>query len=175
MALLFLTVHTTKKSAALSAAPLETININQNYEPYLPQVLSASSARIIAQDARPAIVDNFFKKYRSPMVGLGKDIVLSSDRYKIPYGYLPAIAQCEGNAGLAMPPDSYNTWGWAIYGELVTKFPNWQYAIDAVAKGLRREYFDLGLDTPEKIMPKYTPPSTGSWAFCVNKFLAELP
>ena len=108
------------------------------------------------------------------MYGLARDIILSADRYQIPYGYLPAIAACEGALGRKIPQNSYNTWGWGIYGGKITSFPSWQYAIDAVSKGLKAEYFAKGLDTPEKIMAKYTPPSQGSWAICVNKYLEEL-
>ena len=80
----------------------------------------------------------------------------------------------ESNLGKTIPNDSYNAWGYGVYGGKVTKFNSWEEAIERVSRGLRRDYFDHGLDTPEKIMPKYTPPSDGSWAFCVNTFLQEL-
>lgn len=177
IAILALTIYTTKDSTAAASQPVENLNIVQeSYNTYTatPDIAAAPSAMIVAKDARAALVDNFFKKYSAPMSGLGQDIVLAADKYKIPYGYLPAIAQCEGNLGKSIPNNSFNSWGWGIYGTTMTKFASWQDAIETVSKGLRQQYFDFGLDTPEKIMPKYTPPSQGSWANCVNTFLAEL-
>jgi hypothetical protein len=177
IALLFLMVYTSKNSNAAASAPLEEINyFQESYASYntLPSSLPNLKAEVVAGDARPIIIDNFFQRYSSPMVGLGKDIVRAADTYKIPYGYLPAIGQCEGGAGKVIPLDSHNTWGWGIYGDTITRFASWQEAIMTVSKGLKENYFDLGLDTPEKIMAKYTPPSQGSWAFCVRKFMDEL-
>lgn len=177
VAILALTIYTTRNSAAATNTPLENLTmIQESYNAYTatPEILGVSSAMIVAKDGRISLVDNFFKKYASPMFGLGKDIVEAADRNKIPFGYLPAIAQCEGNLGKTIPNNSFNTWGWGIYGNTMTKFNSWQDAIETVSKGLRTQYFDLGLNTPEKIMPKYTPPSQGSWANCVNTFLEEL-
>ncbi len=136
--------------------------------------LPADISTIKEYDARTELIDKYFQKYGSPLTGLGKDIVLAADRYQIPYNYLPAIAACEGSLGTAIPYNSYNTWGWGIYGDLVTSFSSWQEAIEVISQGLKEDYFNQGLDTPEKIMPKYTPPSKGSWAVCVNQYLQEL-
>ena len=177
VAILALTVYTTKDSAAAANTPLENIlSISQSSDSYnaSPKILGVSSAMIVAKDGRADILDNYFKKYNSPMAGLGSAIVESADRHKIPFGYLAAIGQCEGNLGKTIPHNSYKTWGWGIYGTTMTKFSSWEEAIETVSKGLRKNYFDLGLDTPEKIMPKYTPPSQGSWAICVGTFLSEL-
>jgi hypothetical protein len=101
--------------------------------------------------------------------------VEAADIAGIPYNITPAIGACEGGLGNAIPKNSYNTWGWGIYGNKIKKFPDWETAILEVSKGLAKDYFAKGLDTPEKIMGKYTPSSTGSWANCVNKYLADLP
>lgn len=177
MAILALTVYTTKDSAAAANTPLENVTaVMDSYDTFnaVPNTLGASSAMIVAKDGRADILNNYFKKYNSPMEGLGNTIVESADRHKIPFNYLVAIGQCEGNLGKSIPHNSYNTWGWGIYGDNMTKFSSWEEAIETVSKGLRENYFDLGLDTPEKMMPKYTPPSQGSWANCLNTFLSEL-
>ena len=49
--------------------------------------------------------------------------------------------------------------------------------METVAKTLKTKYIDIGLDTPEKIMAKYTPPSLkigGPWAKGVNQFMTDL-
>lgn len=136
----------------------------------LPQI----SPTIIESDARPTIINKFFIAHSSPMTGLGKIIVAEADKNKIPFNLLPAIAMCEGNAGKVMPEGSFNTYGWGIYGNKVTRFASWEEGIAAVSKGLRTNYYDRGLTTIEAIMARYAPPSEGSWANCVNKYMAEL-
>ena len=69
---------------------------------------------------------------------------------------------------------SHNCWGYGIYGDLVTKFNSYPDGMETVAKGLKKNYIDRGLDTPEEIMAKYTPPSQGSWAAGVNRVMDAL-
>jgi len=177
ISLLFLALYTSKQSSAVQpSSPQSQSAFHEIYRSFnaLPGTGVALSAQIVAADARDALIDNFFRRYNSPMTGLGVDIVTAADKYKLPFGLLPAIAQCEGNVGKVMPFDSYNPYGFGIYGDKVTRFSSWQEGIEIVSKTLRSDYYDLGLDTPEKIMGKYTPPSKGSWAFCVSKFMEEL-
>lgn len=175
---LFLTVYSAKESSAEESVVIEETVLGSAHGDQFTlsgkPTVSQYEAEIVASDGRSKLVDNFFARYNSPMVGLGQDIVEAADRHQIPFGILPAIAQCEGNLGKKMPAGSFNPYGFGIYGDLVTKFSSWQEGIEIVSRTLRREYFDVGLDTPETIMRKYTPPSTGSWAFCVTKFLEEL-
>lgn len=136
----------------------------------LPQIVPT----IIESDARPTIINKFLVAHSSPMVGMGRVIVAEADKHKIPFNLLPAIAMCEGNAGKVMPADSYNTYGWGIYGGKVTRFSSWEEGIATVSKGLRTNYYDRGLETVEAIMAKYAPPSEGSWANCVERYMTEL-
>lgn len=108
------------------------------------------------------------------MIGLGEFIVDTADKYSVPFNLLPAIAMCEGNLGKVMPPNSFNTYGWGIYGDKKTGFDSWQTGIEKVTAGLKKDYLDKGLTTPDMIMKKYTPPSDGSWASCVNQYMGEL-
>ena len=132
-----------------------------------------SYAEIIYRDLRIDTVNYFFKKYGPKMKGLGAEIVLSADKYNIPFGLLPAIGACEGGLGNKIPANSFNTWGWGIYGGKIKFFDSWEDAIDKVSAGISQEYFQKGLDTPEKMMSKYAPRSSGTWAICVNKYLAD--
>ncbi len=173
---LLLTVTATKSAASVGfASPISASAVN--YQPYsaVPQVLAAfSDAEIKDADARPTIIDNFLNRYKSPFKGLGQFITDTADKYQIPYSMIPAISQCESNVGKVIPPDSFNAWGYGIYGDTVLRFNNWFEAIDRVSRGLREDYYSQGLDTPQKIMTKYTPSSNGSWAQCVEKALLEL-
>jgi len=125
-------------------------------------------------DGRVANLKAFFRKYNSPLYDYAQKIVEESDKYQFDYRLLPAIAMQESNLCRVIPDNSYNCWGWGIYGTTVTRFESYDEAIETVAKGIKKNYIDHGLVTASAIMKKYTPPSQGSWATGVNTFLKAL-
>lgn len=125
-------------------------------------------------DARSLIIKNFFIDYKSPLSDMADVFVAVADKYKLDYRLLPAIAMQESNGGKIMPNNSFNPFGYGIYGKTVLRFAGYAEAIDRVGRGLKTDYYDLGLKTPEQIMPKYTPPSKGAWAEGVSTFMTEL-
>lgn len=176
LTLFLVVVYITKDSAApgLQVEILEDTN-QETLAPIPPDKTFIQTATVFFRDLRVETVDVFFIKYGPKMKGLGTTIVASADRYTLPYGILPAIGACEGGLGNAIPANSFNTWGWGVYGGKAKKFPDWETAIAEVSFGLASQYFAKGLDTPEKIMSKYAPQSSGGWAQCVNKYLADFP
>jgi len=132
------------------------------------------STEIETNDARSANLRAFFRKYNSPLYDQAEYIIKVSDQNQFDYRLLPAIAMQESNLCKFIPENSYNCWGWGIYGTLVTRFDSYEEAIDTVSRGIKKEYIDKGLLTASAIMEKYTPPSTGSWANGVNHFLRML-
>ncbi len=139
-----------------------------------PYVLGTYETNATLGDSRAANLKSFFRKYNSPLYDFAELIVSVSDEYGFDYRLLPAIAMQESNLCKYIPDDSHNCWGWGIYGSTVTKFSSYDEAIQAVARGVRRNYIDKGLVTASAIMEKYTPSSTGSWAHGVNTFLRAL-
>ena len=135
------------------------------------------SYNVTSGDARPIIIRNYLHRYRSPLEPLATKIVEISDQYKLDYRLLVAIARQESGLCKVIPENSYNCWGYGIYGDKVTRFDSYEQGLEIVAKGLKRNYIDRGLVTPEEIMAKYTPPSLekgGAWAKGVNQFFSEL-
>ncbi|MDA1317078.1 MAG: hypothetical protein O3B87_03575 [bacterium] len=126
------------------------------------------------KDKRVAILKSFFRKYDSPLYEHADFIVKVSDKNGLDYRLIPAIAMQESTACKFIPYNSYNCWGWGIYGSLVTRFDSYPEAIETVAAGLKKGYIDQGLTTPEEIMAKYTPSSNGSWAKGVGIVLGAL-
>lgn len=139
-----------------------------------PFVLGEYTAKPEVADARSANLKNFFRRYNSDLYDEAEFIVAISDKYGFDYRLIPAIAMQESNLCKYAPLDSYNCWGWGIYGTKVTRFESYEEAIDTVARGLKRDYLDHGLVTASDIMQKYTPSSNGSWAHGVNTFLKVL-
>jgi hypothetical protein len=128
-------------------------------------------------DARPVIVAQFLDRYNSPMEPhdeYGKKLVEIADRYELDYRLLPAIAMQESNLCKKIPANSYNCLGFGVHSQGTLRFESYEVAFDTAAKGLKKNYIDKGLTTPEKIMTKYTPGSNGSWALSVNRWISEM-
>ena len=123
------------------------------------------------KDARIEIVRQFFEKYKSPLVPFASNVVNDADKYGLDYRLIPAIAMQESNLCQKIIIDSYNCWGFGIYGKKITRFESYPQAIDTVTKTLAQNYIAGGLNTPWEIMKKYTPSNTGSWAYSVNYFM----
>lgn len=151
----------------------------QNFKLYaaLPKSETTVSDEISSSDGRGKIIEDFFNNYKSPLAAYSQHFIEVSDKYKLDYRLLPAISMQESNGGKRIINDSYNPFGYGIYGSLVIKFNSWDEAIERVGKALREDYLDKGLKTPPQIMAKYTPPSLakdGTWAKGVIAFMEEL-
>ncbi len=152
---------------------------SQNFRLYaaLPDSSVQIMDTIVKEDARAKIVADFFKDYDSPLQELAHTFIAVADKYNLDYRLLPAISMQESNGARRMINDSFNPFGYGIYGDKVLKFSSYEEAIERVGKGLRDDYLDQGLTTPDTIMAKYTPPALtkgGSWARGVSSFMIEL-
>lgn len=135
-------------------------------------------------DARPIIVDNYLRRYSSPMEGYGTFITAKADELASLHHLNPtyltflivAIGQNESNLGKKMPPDCHNMWGWGIHKGGTLCFDSWEEGISTVMTGIATDYMvGQGLKTPQEIMSRYTPHSpNGAWAQSVSTFLEQL-
>ncbi len=140
----------------------------------LPPTGGNLSFEIRGVDSRPVLLKQYLAYYHSPLEPYADYIFAISQKYDLDYRLLVAIAQQESNLGKKIPPGSYNAWGWGIHSRGTLGFSAWEEAIETVARGLREDYLNQGLTTPEEIMSKYTPLSDGSWAAGVGQFMAEI-
>jgi len=140
----------------------------------LPNASGTLKTEVSATDARITAVKSFFKRYKSDLLPYAEEVVSVADKYDLDYRLIPAIAMQESNLCKKAPKNSYNCWGFGIYGKKVTKFDNYSDAINTVTKTLAQKYKADGLITPEEIMSRYTPGSNGSWANGVNQFMDQL-
>lgn len=149
-----------------------------NYQLYtsLPKVLGATTFSVKAEDAVPALVEEYLIQHNSPMAPYADSFILAARKNGIDPLLMLAIAQCESNLGKKMPPGCNNPFGWGIHSQGTLCFANWHEGFETVANGLREKYFNEGMDSPEELMVRYTPPALekeGSWAKCVQFFLAQ--
>lgn len=151
---------------------------SNNFKIYasLPQEGMVVSEDIQKIDARAKIIEDFFKGYKAPLADFSEEFISVAQKYNLDWRLLPAIAMQESNGGKKVIEDSNNPFGYGIYGGSVLRFASFAEAIERVGRGLREDYLNKGLKTPNQIMAKYTPPSvsSGSWANGVATFMEEL-
>ena len=115
---------------------------------FAQQKASASSASItIAEketgvDNRVKILQDFLKEQNSPLAPFAGDFVRNADKYNLDWKLVAAISGVESTFGLAIPANSYNGWGWGVYGNNVIRFASWNEGIDTISQGLRERYMD---------------------------------
>jgi len=140
----------------------------------LPTEQNILSADITQSDGRAEKLREFFAQYNSPLEPYAQDVVTAADEYGIDYRLVPSIAMQESGLCKTTPPNSYNCWGFGVYGKTALHFTDYKEGIYTVTKALATRYKDKGLVTPQEIMTMYTPSSNGSWAFGVNYFMDKL-
>lgn len=140
----------------------------------LPTKQPSIAGEVGVGDARTEIVKQYLEYYNSPLIPYANFIVKTADKYGIDFRLITAIAQQESNLCKIIPPGSYNCWGWGITGSSTLGFDSFEDGIETVSKGLRENYLDMGYNTADKIMTKYTPSSNGSWAHGVNEFMTAM-
>lgn len=153
---------------------MKDLSTNQIAALQAPLVLGAVEADVTVDDARPLNLRKFYRQYDSPLYDYADYMVKISDENDLDYRLLSAIAMQESQLCKVIPKDSYNCWGWGIYGSQVLRFDSYEEAIVTVAEGIRKNYVEKrGLKTASEIMSVYTP-SSSSWAYAVNHFMDRL-
>lgn len=140
----------------------------------LPEKTREVLAQTSVQDGRVTALQKFFAQYKSPLLPHAQLIISLADKYNMDYRLVPAIAMKESTLCHKIPKDSYNCWGYGIYGDKVTRFENYKEAINTVSKGLGERYIGIGLTDPQQIMAKYNPVSNGSWAETVSYVMERI-
>jgi len=140
----------------------------------LPTSQNIFSANIGESDGRTEHIRQFLAKYGSTLEPYAQNIVDAADTYGLDFRLLPAIAMQESNLCQKIPDNSFNCWGFGIYGTKVTRFSNYPEAIDTVSRTLARKYKTKGLVTPDQIVKMWNPSNTNNWSFSVEHFMTEL-
>lgn len=121
-------------------------------------------------DMRGVAIEHIFKKYNSPLVGLGNTYVKYADKYGVDWKLLPSISGLESSFGIHLMPESYNGYGW---GGGYIYFESWEDGIDTINKTLRANYMDKwGAKDVWSIGPIYAESKT--WSVRVNHFMEEI-
>ncbi|MFH0863830.1 MAG: hypothetical protein V1858_01935 [Candidatus Gottesmanbacteria bacterium] len=134
------------------------------------EVNSSAVLPMIKRDYRINQLRKYLVSLDSPLSSYSAIFVRTADKYDLDWKLIPAISGVESTFGKAIPPGSYNAYGWANGAYY---FDSWEDSIEIVAKTLRENYFNRGADTVDKIAPIYAPPST-TWNWKVKFFMEKI-
>lgn len=155
------------------AKKLSIFKLNKQFSA-LPTNSNIATYYSYIHDARIDTLEDFFKKYKSPLQTHAQAIVENADKYELDYRLLPAIAMKESTLCKKIPDNSYNCWGFGIYGGKITRFSSFEEAIETVSEKIAKDYVKKGLTDPETMMAKYNPVSQGTWADTVNLIMDRI-
>ncbi len=162
------------KKAQTTNVGVASMSINLANSGEISRGTMGIETKIISDDARPLLIRKYLEKYKSPLAPYSDMILKLSETYGVDYTWILAIGQQESNLCKKIPEGSHNCWGYGIHKSGTLKFDSYELALKSYVEYLKREYFDKGYDTPEKIMKKYCPGSNGSWSYGVNHFIDEI-
>jgi len=128
--------------------------------------------KLPSQDIRIITLNRFLTNINSPLINNVEDIIKYADIYSLDYALVPAISMQESNGCKRIPEDSYNCWGYGIYGTKITRFRSYKEAIAQVSKTIHESYIKAGLTNPTLLEDKWAQPSRGQWSYAVNYYIS---
>ncbi len=123
-------------------------------------------------DTRIVVLTEYLKKKNSPLVDSADTFVQEADKHNLDWKFVAAIAGLESSFGKHIPYNSYNGWGWGVYGDNVMRFSSWDEAIQTISQGLRENYMDKGATDINSIGRIYA--ASPTWAQRVSFFMRDI-
>ena len=130
------------------------------------------------KDPHIEVLEAYLESKKSPMSKNAVDFVEAANQYDLDWRLVAAIAGLESGFGKHTPGnelffnESYNGWGWGVYGTQALGFKSWKDGIYTVSRGLRENYVNKGLTEPLSMNRKYA--SSPTWGVRVNIFMAQI-
>ncbi len=126
------------------------------------------------EDIRIKVLERFLADYNSPLTHYSEELVKQADLWGLDYALLPSIALQESGGCKKIPENSYNCWGYGIYGKNVIMFSSYEQAIAQVAKTIKEAYIKRGYTNPTLLEAKWTSSDSGQWSYGVNFFIGKI-
>lgn len=141
--------------------------------PSAPSASLSSSIVSTVPDDRAKVLKKYLEDQGSPLAPYAADFVTSADKYNLDWRLVASIAGLESTFGKHIPANSYNGWGWGVYGTNVKRFDSWDDGIETISKGLRENYLkDNPESDPYVIGPTYA--ASPTWAVRVTFFMNQM-
>jgi hypothetical protein len=139
-----------------------------------PLTLVEATQEVDSKDSRSQKINEVFKDFNCPLEGLGEIFVREADKNDIPWWLVASVAFQESSCGKNTPKldgnETYNAWGWEVYGNTAHSFDNWARGIETVSAYFQDKFYSKGTTSLCDIMKVYTPNSNGSWCRGVQEF-----
>jgi len=136
----------------------------------LPSNINVVSDFIQQDDSRVGRVTSFLASFNSPLTPYASLIVASADHYGIDYRLLPAIGAQESGECNKEITGTHNCWGYGIYGGKITRFDNYEEAINTITRYFAKKR-NSGVSTLEEIGSIYNPSNHNNWISNVASFM----
>jgi hypothetical protein len=127
----------------------------------------------VKKDNRAEILKIYLESYDSPLAEHAETFVEEADKHNLDWRLVAAIAGGESTFGHAIPPYSFNAWGYGVYGNNVRRFASWDDGIAVVSKAIRTDYlYDAEETNVYQIGSKYA--ADPNWPAKTLRFMAEI-
>jgi hypothetical protein len=123
--------------------------------------------------SRVIILKEYLEQYNSPLAVHAETFVKTADKYNLDWKFVAAISGLESTFGREIPYNSFNGWGWGIFGDNMIRFSSWDEGIETVSEGLRNKYMNRwGAQDVYSIGKLYA--SSPTWAQRVTYFMDSI-
>lgn len=164
-----LLLYPVRKSTSNKAASIALAKSPDNQKQTGSMIVNNSQ-----KDIRILTLQKFFDVYNSPLKNEAELIVKTSDSWGLDYKVIPAISMQESGGCKNIPDNSFNCWGFGIYGKNSISFNSYSEAISKVAKTIRQSYYNDGLTNITLLEDRWNPSSSGQWSYGVNFFISKM-
>lgn len=124
-------------------------------------------------DYRAKALRVYLEKHNSPLAEYADVFVSEADKHQLDWKLVAAISGVESTFGKRIPYNSYNGWGWGVYGSNVLRFGSWDEAITTISTALREKYINkAGKKNIYEIGNMYA--SDPNWANKVLFFMRQI-
>lgn len=126
----------------------------------------------LVRDNRVKILKEYFEQYDSPLADSATTFIQAADANQLDWKLVAAISGVESTFGHHIPYNSYNAWGWGVYGDNVLRFQSFDDAVTTISKGLRANYYNKGAETVYDVGRIYA--ASPTWAQRVTFFMEKI-
>jgi hypothetical protein len=127
----------------------------------------------VVEDNRAQILRSYLEQYNSPLADHAETFIKEADANNLDWKWVAAISGVESYFGQMIPPNSYNGWGFGVYGSNVRNFASWDDGITVVSTSLRHEYMD-GRGATDIYTIGSTYAADPRWAVKVQHFVDDI-